>query len=59
MFKRGFYGVLHRVSKRHIYRYLAEFAAYWNIFKMDDDKRLDELLESTTGLWPVYKRLTA
>lgn len=59
LLKRGHYGIFHTISGKHLYRYLAEFEARWNMNKMNGAERVDALLESSSGLRLDYKGLKA
>jgi transposase-like protein len=53
LIKRGVYGTFHHVSKRHLQRYLDEFAFRYNARKVSDGVRREKALFATEG-----KRLT-
>lgn len=59
LFKRGHYGVFHKLSEKHLHRYLAEFEMRWNMSTLHQSpsERVDSLLESTSGLRLTYKKL--
>lgn len=59
LLKRGQYGIFHKISPKHIHRYLAEFEARWDMNGLTGSERVDMLLESTSGLRLTYKELTA
>jgi len=59
LLKRGYYGTFHHFSVKHLPRYIAEFEARWNMIRLASDRRMDALLESTSGLRLTYERLTA
>lgn len=59
LLKRGQYGIFHKISEKHLHRYLAEFETRWNMNKMVSSERVDAMLESISGLRLDYKRLTA
>jgi transposase-like protein len=59
LLKRGHYGIFHKISEKHLSRYLAEFDLRWDMGKMDGAERVDAMLESTSGLRLDYKRLIA
>ncbi len=59
LLKRGYYGIFHVISEKHLHRYLAEFETRWNMSKMDSVQRVDALLESSPGLRLTYKGLIA
>jgi transposase-like protein len=40
LLKRGHYGIFHKLSKRHLHRYCAEFAFRWNHRKVSDGERM-------------------
>ncbi len=59
LLKRGHYGIFHRMSGKHIHRYLAEFQARWMMSKLQGSERFDTILEATPGLRLTYERLIA
>jgi len=59
LLKRGHYGIFHKISAKHLHRYLSEYEARWDMKKMDGLARVDALLESTLGLRLTYRRLIA
>lgn len=59
MLKRGYIGVFHHFSWKHLHRYLNEFEARWNLGQMQSGSRLDSLLGSTSGIRLTYRELTA
>jgi len=52
MLKRGYHGTFHHFSKKHLQRYVSEFAARYNIRELDT---LDQMAFLTTGM--LHKRL--
>ena len=59
LLKRGYYGVFHHFSWKHLNLYLSEFEARWNLSQVEECDRLSYLLESTPGLRLKYKDLIA
>ncbi len=57
MLKRGHYGIFHKMTAKHIHRYIAEFEARWNMSDLSSSTRVDTLLENTPGLRLTYKGL--
>lgn len=53
LLKRGMYGTFHSVSKKHLHRYLDEFAFRYNARKMNDGERAEAAVRAAVG-----KRLT-
>jgi transposase-like protein len=53
LLKRGVYGTYHSISKKHMHRYLDEFAFRYNARKMDDAERATHAIKAAVG-----KRLT-
>lgn len=47
--KRGTYGPFHSVSKKHLQRYLDEFAFRYNTWRMDDGGRVATTLRQSVG----------
>jgi len=59
LFKRGYYGVFHHFTRKHLTRYLAEFDMRWNLAKLGEAQKMDALLGSTSGLRLTYNALIA
>lgn len=59
LLKRGYYGVFHHFTWKHLDRYLAEFEIRWNMSELESNERLDSLLESVSGNRLTYKDLIA
>ena len=59
LLKRGYIGVFHHFTWKHLDRYLNEFETRWNFGDMDGTDRVDSILESTPGLRLTYTRLIA
>lgn len=59
LLKRGHYGVFHRMSEKHLHRYLAEFSTRWSMNKLPNAARFDTILQATPGLRLTYERLIA
>lgn len=57
LLKRGHYGIFHKMTAKHIHRYIAEFEARWNMSDLSSSTRVDTLLENTPGLRLTYKGL--
>lgn len=51
--KRGLYGTFHSVSKKHLHRYVSEFAFRWNTRQLNDGERIAKAIQGSEG-----KRLT-
>jgi hypothetical protein len=51
--KRGPYGVYHKMRKKHLHRYCAEYGFRWNYRKVNDSARTEAALGQIVG-----KRLT-
>lgn len=52
--KRGIYGTFHAVSKKHLHRYMDEFAFRYNTRKVDDGERMRLAVEGAVGKRLVY-----
>jgi len=59
LLKRGYTGVFHQFTLKHLNRYLAEFSTRWNMRELNESERLDAVLESVAGLRLTYARLIA
>ena len=57
LLKRGYNGVFHHFTWKHLHRYLAEFETRWNMGKIDGDGRLDSVLKAISGHRLTYERL--
>lgn len=58
LFKRGVIGIYHQVSRKHMHRYLDEFAFRYNLRKADDGQPFVSLLENSGGRL-TYSQLIA
>ena len=59
MFKKGFHGTFHRMSRKHLHRYLAEFSGRHNIRPMDTLDQIIALTDGMNGKRLRYKDLVA
>lgn len=59
LLKRGYYGVFHQFTWKHLPRYLSEFETRWNMGDMLPEDRLNSVLGSVAGSRLTYKALTA
>ena len=59
LLKRGYVGVFHHFSEKHLHRYLAEYSARWNMNGQSESQRFDCILESVSGCRLTYERLIA
>jgi transposase-like protein len=59
LFKRGYVGIFHHFTVKHLRRYIAEFEMRWNMSIFDQQNRLDSMLESVSGSRLTYKELIA
>ena len=59
--KRGYYGVYHHWSKKHMQAYVSEFSFRLNAgsCRIDTQDRLDSLFGAMTGKTVTYEELTA
>ena len=59
MLKRGYVGVFHDFTWKHLDRYLAEFAHRWNMLGLSNEQRTDAILKSSVGGRLTYQDLIA
>ena len=55
LLKRGFFGVWHATSKRHLHRYVASAEFRYNHRKMTDGQRVTALVRASEGKRLVYR----
>jgi transposase-like protein len=55
LLKRGVYGTYHAVSKKHLHRYVSEFAFRWNTRKQNDGDRLVAAIRGARGKRLMYR----
>ncbi len=55
LIKRGFHGIYHSVSKKHLHRYLSEFMFRYDRRKMTDGERVVAMIRATVGKRLMYK----
>lgn len=53
--KRGVYGTFHAVSKKHLHRYVNEFAFRWDTRKVDDGERTLRAIKGADGKRLMYR----
>ncbi len=59
LFKRGYYGIYHRMTVKHLHRYLIEFSGRAGIRSLDTMDQLGHMVRNMDGKVLTYKRLTA
>ena len=59
MLKRGYVGVFHDFTWKHLDRYLAEFSHRWNMRDLSSGQRVDAILKAGVGGRLTYEELTA
>ena len=59
LLKRGYYGTYHRLSPKHLARYVSEFAGRHNIRNMDTIEQMSYLAERMAGKRLTYDALIA
>ena len=57
MFKRGYHGVYHRMSVKHLHRYVAEFAGRHNIRDKDTVEQMQHIFAGMVGKRLMYRDL--
>ena len=57
MLKRGHYGVYHKMSKKHLNRYVAEFAGRHNARELDTEVQMGLLMRNGKGKQLRYREL--
>ncbi len=57
MLKRGYYGVFHHFTWKHLDRYLAEFSFRWNLLGLSGSERLDALVSNSFNDQLTYRDL--
>lgn len=57
LLKRGYYGVFHHFTWKHLHRYLGEFETRWNMADLDGNQRMDKLLGHVSGNRLTYQEL--
>ena len=59
MFKRGYYGTYHRISPKHLQRYLNEFAGRHGIRDQDTIDQMQAVIAGLVGRRLLYRELVA
>ena len=59
LLKRGYIGVFHHFSWKHLHRYLHEFSVRWNMMHLTSGQRVDAVLGSAAGVRLTYQELIA
>lgn len=59
MFKKGFHGTFHRMSRKHLHRYVAEFSGRHNIRPLDTLDQIIAISDGMNGKRLKYKDLVA
>ena len=58
LLKRGYHGVFHDFSHKHLDRYLAEFSHRWSMLPLSSAQRVDAILKAGVGGRLTYEELT-
>ena len=59
MLKRGYMGVYHRMSAKHLQRYVNEFAGRQNVREMDTLAQMQHVVAGMVGRRIMYRDLIA
>ena len=59
MLKRGYNGVYHHFSPKHLPRYINEFSGRHNSRPLDTEDQISELVRQSVGKYLSYARLIA
>ena len=59
MLKRAYKGTFHKLSAKHLQRYVNEFAGRHNIREMDTIRQMEEVVARMVGRRLMYRDLTA
>ena len=57
MLKRGYQGTYHRMSEKHLDRYVQEFSERHNLRELDTERQMEELLARMLGKRLMYSQL--
>ena len=58
LLKRGYIGVFHDITWKHLDRYLAEFSHRWSMLDLSNGQRVDAILRAGIGGRLTYEELT-
>ena len=57
--KRAYHGVYHHVSKKHLNRYVAQFAGKHNLRNLDTEEQMQHIVAGMVGRKVLYRELVA
>ena len=59
MLKHGYYGTFHKMSRKHLYRYVTEFSGRHNVRRLDTVVQMNDIARAMSGKRLPYQNLIA